>query len=137
MVASSGLCPGFRPGHHRSQGFGPSAAQLSRQQAPERVRRVQIRAIDGRVETVPVDAVTPLLAVDPPRELALAVVAAHIRQRQRRDDEETDMVAVDDERAHRRVWENGAGMTRRGMAVTSVGPVMTAPERPKVRYLAT
>jgi hypothetical protein len=69
----------------------------------------------------PVDAVAPLLAVDPPRELALAVVAAHIRQRQRRGDEETDMVAVDDERAHRRVRKNGAGMTRRGMAVTSVG----------------
>ena len=56
-------------------------------------------------------------------------MAAHIGQR--RGDEEIDMVAVDDERAYRRVRENGAGMMRRGMAVTSVGPMMTAPERPR------
>jgi hypothetical protein len=102
------------------------------EQPPERIRRVLLRTGVGGMEAMPVDAVAPRLALHPPRELRLAVVAGHPGQRQCRGDEEIDGVAVDDERAHRRGHVRvTARTTRCGMAGASVGPVMTAPERPR------
>lgn len=85
---------------------------LVQEQLSERVRRVPVRPVVGVMEAVPVDAVAALLAVDPPGELRLAMVAGQPGQYERCGDEEIDGVAVDDVGAHRRT---DVRVTRRTM----------------------